>query len=122
MILAGSGCDFWSNPLPPPAQLIQNAGGLVTFSNETTKAFVYFSTNDSDTVSRLHKTNFPALFSFANSIVCERSISGTPRLLKLRYGSHSNTKFIYVCAPGTTVEEFRKTNWVEISSTIFTTK
>ena len=106
----------------PPADMMEMAGGLKKINREAAALFARPERAREFFIERWELTNYPAIASLGNSFVIERDRHWNPQWIRIRYGTHSKTRWLFIYPPDSTNRVALPFPCVQIASNIFATK
>jgi hypothetical protein len=84
---------------PSAEQRIEKVGGVSIINQEARVVFDRFGTKEFRFLYESDLKDCPAIAALGNSVGLYNESPGTAAQIRVRYGSHSNTKFIFILDP-----------------------
>lgn len=100
--------------------MLQKTGGVERVNEEAQRLFREFYANSGE-VKFLYEADlktFPAIASIGNSVTIYPATKEIPASIRVRYGSHLLTKFIFIFDPKTD-PQIEKSLFMEVTNSIF---
>lgn len=93
--------------------------GVDRINEEASLVFEQFSSSNTVVLSGSDLQKFPAIAQLGDSIIFYQENTGLPAHLSIRYGSHRETSFIFVFAPGKPPVLNNPDHYSQITTNIF---
>ena len=99
-------------------------GGTQIINDETKDVFAKFGSNEFKFLNSQDLSTFPAIAHLGNSVSINPSAFEIPANIRIRFGSHYDTKFIVVFDPSKSFvsKNLNESNLIQVSSNIFFTE
>ena len=103
-------------------KLFDKVGGIDSVNKEAKTIFDQFGTKELRFLGRLELANFPAIAGLGNAISIYPDQPGFTGQLHIRYGSHWNTKLIFIYPQNRIPGTNETLNFIQVTTNIFVTK
>ena len=100
-------------------RLLEQSGGVARVNTEASAVFLKHATNEVRFLSDADLRDFPAIASLGNSVAIHPEHSGFPAHIRVRFGSHRNTRFMFIFDPTNGARTAGDWGLVQVASNIF---
>jgi len=120
-IALGPGCSRREVTATEVAEMFERVGGVEKVSKEARAIFDRFGTNEFRFIYDQDLREFPAIAALGNSVGIYPKASGVPANIRIRFGPHANTKFIFIYDPNESsgVKQQAAAGFIEVTNNIF---
>jgi hypothetical protein len=94
-----SGCGRSASTTAKIKETFETASGMEKVQIEATSMFEHFGTNEFRFLYEPDLKDFPMIAALGNSVGIYPATPGLPANIRIRFGSHRNTKFIFIYDP-----------------------
>ena len=123
-VLLQAGCGHPETTMSQVGEMFEKVGGIEKVNTEARAMFARFGTNELRFVYDQDLKDFPAIAALGNSVGIYPATSGLAANIRIRFGSHANTEFIFIYDPNDSsgVKEQTASGFLQVSTNIFVSK
>jgi hypothetical protein len=111
--------DAVANRVKEIKQILQRSGGLSHVNREAEALLNLFGTNEMRSVTGQDLLALPSISRLGNMVRITPSTPNIPANITVRYGSHDDTRFLYIFDPRAALSIKRGAQFVQVEGNVF---